>query len=87
MGILFISRNAFAKLFSDDPCVVELTAQVMPYVALSRVTDGLNGSCSDCLRGMGRHKAGAAINLISYYLIALPLGIWLSRHGSGFVGL
>jgi MATE family multidrug resistance protein len=45
------------------------------------------GSCGGALRGMGRQHTGAAVNLVSYYFGALPLGIWLAFHGYGLVGL
>lgn len=92
MGILVLivllgTRNHFAKIFNDDERVVKLTAQVLPYVALFQIADGLNGSCGGSLRGMGRQHIGAAVNLVSYYCGALPLGIWLAFHGWGLVGL
>ena len=36
---------------------------------------------------MGRQHIGAAVNLVSYYCGALPLGIWLAFHGWGLAGL
>src|ERR1700743_2508532 len=50
-------------------------------------TDGLNGSCGGAQRGMGRQHIGAAVNLLSYYCGALPLGIYLAFHGWGLAGL
>ena len=81
------SRNHFAKLFNSDPRVVELTAEVIPYVALFQIADGLNGSCGGSLRGMGRQHIGAAVNIVSYYCLALPLGIYLAFHGWRLPGL
>lgn len=59
----------------------------MPFVALSQIADGMNGSCGGSLRGMGRQHVGAAINLVSYYCFALPLGVYLALHGWGLKGL
>ena len=87
LAILMGTRNNFAKIFNDDKDVVELTAQVLPYVALFQIADGLNGSCGGALRGMGRQHIGAAVNIVSYYCIALPLGIWLAFHGWRLAGL
>lgn len=87
LSVLMISRNHFAKIFNDDERVVRLTAEVLPYVALFQIADGLNGSCGGSLRGMGRQHVGAAVNLISYYCGALPLGVWLAFHGWGLKGL
>lgn len=87
LAILMGTRNVFAKIFNNDPEVVQLTAKVLPYVALFQIADGLNGSCGGALRGMGRQHIGAAVNIISYYCGALPLGIWLAFHGWGLKGL
>lgn len=85
--VLMASRSKFAYLFNNDPEVVRLTADVLPYVALFQIADGLNGSCGGALRGMGRQHIGAAVNIISYYCGALPLGIYLAFHGWGLAGL
>ena len=87
LAILLGTRQHFAKIFNDDPDVVELTAQVLPAVALFQIADGLNNSCGGSLRGMGRQHIGAAVNIVSYYCSALPLGIWLAFHGWGLGGL
>jgi MATE family multidrug resistance protein len=36
-------KDTFALIFNKDPEVVRLTAQVIPYVALFQIADGLNG--------------------------------------------
>ncbi|KAF7173594.1 hypothetical protein CNMCM5623_005855 [Aspergillus felis] len=87
LAVLMGTRNDFARIFNDDEGVVQLTAEVLPYVALFQIADGLNGSCGGSLRGMGRQHVGAMVNLVSYYCGALPLGIWLAFHGWGLKGL
>lgn len=87
LAVLMGVKDFYAKIFNDDMDVVRLTAEVMPYVALFQIADGLNGSCGGSLRGMGRQHIGAAVNLVSYYMGALPLGIWLAFHGWGLAGL
>lgn len=87
LAILLGTRKNFAKIFNDDADVVKLTADVLPFVALFQIADGLNGSCGGSLRGMGRQHIGAAINIVTYYVGALPLGIYLAFHGWGLQGL
>ncbi|KAI5837174.1 mate-domain-containing protein [Morchella snyderi] len=87
MIIMLSVKDVYARIFSDDVDVIKLTAEVMPLVALFQIADGLNGSCGGALRGMGRQHVGAAVNLVSYYLGALPLGIWLAFGGWGLKGL
>lgn len=87
MAALLAGRHAFGRLFNDDARVVGLVADVMPWVALFQIADGLNGSCGGVLRGMARQWVGALVNLLSYYGAALPVGIWLAFHGWGLQGL
>ena len=87
LAILMVSKDHFAKIFNNDADVVKLTAEVLPFVALFQIADGLNGSCGGCLRGMGRQHLGAAVNIVSYYCGALPMGIYLAFHGWGLEGL
>jgi len=87
LAILMGVKDFYAKIFNDDEDVVRLTAEVMPYVALFQIADGLNGSCGGSLRGMGRQHIGAVVNIVSYYCGALPLGIYLAFHGWGLAGL
>lgn len=87
LAVLMGSRNVFGRLFNDDERVVRLVAQVMPFVALFQIADGLNGSCGGVLRGMGRQWVGALVNIVSYYCGALPGGIYLAFHGWGLQGL
>ncbi|KAJ5672908.1 transporter [Penicillium longicatenatum] len=88
LAILMGTRDHFAKIFNNDPQVIDLTSEIIPYVALFQIADGINGACGGVLRGMGRQHLGAAVNLVSYYCFALPLGIWLAfQHGWGLKGL
>lgn len=87
LAVLMGVKDFYAKIFNDDADVVKLTAEVMPYVALFQIADGLNGSCGGALRGMGRQHIGAMVNIVSYYCGALPLGIYLAFHGWGLGGL
>lgn len=87
LALLMATRTVFGRLFNDDARVVALVADVMPFVALFQIADGLNGSCGGVLRGMGRQWVGALVNLVSYYGGALPAGIYLAFHGWGLAGL
>ncbi|KAL1842346.1 hypothetical protein VTJ49DRAFT_5514 [Mycothermus thermophilus] len=87
LTILMATRNVIGGLFNDDKHVIRLVSDIMPYVALFQIADGLNGSCGGALRGMGRQWVGALVNMVSYYGGALPGGIYLAFHGWGLAGL
>lgn len=59
----------------------------MPYVATFQIADGLAQANGGCLRGMGGQHIGACVNLVAYYVMALPVGIYLAFHGWGLAGL
>lgn len=85
--VLMSTKDVFGRIFNDDERVVKLVSEVMPFVALFQIADGLNGSCGGVLRGMGRQWVGALVNIVSYYCGALPGGIYLAFHGWGLAGL
>lgn len=85
--ILLANRDHFAKIFNRDERVVKMTAEILPFVALFQIADGLTQSCGGSLRGMGRQHIGAGVNIVAYYCGALPLGISLAFHGWGLKGL
>ncbi|KAI5457586.1 mate-domain-containing protein [Mariannaea sp. PMI_226] len=87
LTVLMATRNVFGGLFNSDQRVIDLVAEIMPYIALFQIADGLNGSCGGALRGMGRQWIGALVNCISYYGGALPAGVYLAFHGWGLSGL
>lgn len=88
MIIMLITRQSFGYLFSDEEVVVDLVADVLPWVAAFQIADGVAGSCGGSLRGMGNQHLGAVVNLVSYYILALPLGIYLAfQHNLGLAGL
>jgi len=87
LAVLMGTKDVFGKLFNDDERVIKLVGDVMPFVALFQIADGLNGSCGGVLRGMGRQWVGALVNLVSYYGGALPMGIYLAFHDWGLGGL
>ncbi|KAI9327583.1 putative MATE efflux family protein subfamily [Zopfochytrium polystomum] len=81
-------RESFGYLFSDDGEVASVVSRVMPWVAMFQVADGLAASCGGSLRGMGRQHVGAQVNLVAYYVVALPAGFVLAfRLGAGLEGL
>lgn len=87
LAVLMSTKDVFGRIFNDDERVVQLVSEVMPYVALFQIADGLNGSCGGSLRGMGRQWVGALVNIVSYYGAALPAGIYLAFNGWGLTGL
>ncbi|KAI9148598.1 ethionine resistance protein [Blastocladiella emersonii ATCC 22665] len=92
---LMVFRHDWGRIFNNNENVIKLVASVLPVCALFQFADG--GVCvvGGILRGCGKQKIGALLNLVSYYLIGLPaallftftfdlglLGIWLGLAGT-----
>lgn len=71
-------RFKLPLLFTDDEEVIDLIAHVLPIVAIMQVFDGLSAGAHGLLRGVGKQSIGGPANLISYYVISLPISLGLA---------
>lgn len=71
--LLWSFRYQVARLFTGDEEVVLMVAGIMPLVAVMQIFDGLAAMAHGLLRGIGRQHFGGYANLITYYLVALPI--------------
>ncbi|XP_057464800.1 LOW QUALITY PROTEIN: protein DETOXIFICATION 16-like [Actinidia eriantha] len=74
-AILILIRNIWGYAYSNEVEVVRYVASMMPILAISNFMDGLQSVLSGSVRGCGRQKAGAFINLGSYYLVGIPCAL------------
>lgn len=82
------TRNVYGYLFTSDPDVVSRVASILPMCALFQIADSAAGVCGGVVRGLGRQKIAAILNLVAYYLIALPLAYVLTfKLGWGLHGI
>ncbi|EFY93500.1 hypothetical protein J3458_002075 [Metarhizium acridum] len=65
-------------LFTNDPEVIKIVASVLPLVAVMQLFDGLGAGAHGLLRGIGKQSIGGPANLISYYVISLPISLGLA---------
>ncbi|WPK26603.1 hypothetical protein PUMCH_003961 [Australozyma saopauloensis] len=75
---LYIFQMPIAELFTKDPKVIEIIHDIMWLVALMQISDSMNANSAGCLRGQGQTKIGGIVNLVSYYVIGIPMSIYLS---------
>ena len=86
--LLVVCRNGLGWLFSDDAEVIALTAVAVPPLAASLIGEGANTVLAGVLRGCGRQKLGAIVNLIMYWVVGLPFAAALAFKGHlGALGL
>ena len=70
-------RFDWGRLFSDDLEVIALSAQLLPLCALFNLADSINTITAGILRGQGQQHIGGILNIIGYYVVAIPLGLIL----------
>jgi len=87
-AMFMIFRNHWGKLFNNDPEVINLVSSILPLVSLFQLMDGLAAVVSGILRAQGRQATGAVLNLVSYYIMGIPMGIYLAfKQGMNLSGL
>ncbi|KAL6646847.1 hypothetical protein ACP70R_015541 [Stipagrostis hirtigluma subsp. patula] len=70
--VMVLARNLLGYAYTNDEEVVKYTAKMMPILAVSFLFQGLESVLSGVIRGSGRQKLGAFINLVSYYIVGIP---------------
>jgi MATE family, multidrug efflux pump len=92
--VLLVTGSTIPALFFadlTDPEVVEvlaLTATIIPIAAAFQVFDGTQVVGCGILRAQGQTVPAAVINLVGYWVLALPIGWWMTfRLGLGLVGI
>lgn len=78
--VVFFFRHIWSRVFTKDKNVTAISDVILILVAINQLADGLNVAGSGLLRGQGRQKMGSVLNMISYYVISLPLGFFLAFH-------
>ncbi|CAO3639392.1 unnamed protein product [Cunninghamella blakesleeana] len=75
--LLFLFKNQWGYLFTDDSQVIEKVSHILPIVAIFVIADNIAGVADGILNGMGLQKIGSWFNLVAYYLTSLPIGFYL----------
>ena len=77
-----------ARIYTADPAVIRMSVTLMAIAAGFQLFDGCQVVVSGALRGAGNTRAPMWCNLLFYWFVGLPLGIWLCfRAGWGAAGL
>ncbi|XP_062232079.1 protein DETOXIFICATION 10-like isoform X1 [Phragmites australis] len=84
---LLASQHILGYAYSSDKEVVTYVNAMVPFVCVSVAADSLQGVLSGIARGCGWQHLGAYVNLGSFYLVGIPvalfLGFVLKMEGKG----
>ncbi|MEX0798481.1 MAG: MATE family efflux transporter, partial [Bacteriovoracaceae bacterium] len=79
---------AIMSLASSDSTVVELGVRLLFVVALFQIVDGLQVVLAGILRGLERAVQTSAMVFVGYWMLGIPLGVYLAfQKGIGVMGL
>jgi MATE family multidrug resistance protein len=86
--VLIIIPRQIAHLFTPDPGVIAAATPLLLIAAGFQFFDGVQVTATGALRGAGNTTAPFITQFISYWIIGMPLGIWLGfHHKLGAAGL
>lgn len=77
---MFFWRGEIAHLFSKDTEVQTLAISLLFYAMVYQIFDAWQVSIAGVLRGIQDTKTPMLITLFCYWIVALPLGIYLVRY-------
>ncbi|KAL9328676.1 hypothetical protein ACSQ67_003679 [Phaseolus vulgaris] len=81
-------RHVWASMFTRDAEIIALTATVLPIIGLCELGNCPQTTVCGVLRGTARPKLGANINLGCFYIVGMPIAVWLGFFaGFDFKGL
>jgi MATE family multidrug resistance protein len=88
-AVLFlVFPESLARLYSRDLEVIAIAAALIPIAGVFQVFDGLQAVAAGVLRGVGDTRGPMLINLLGYWVLGLPLSIYLGFvAGLGPAGL
>jgi MATE family, multidrug efflux pump len=96
-GVAFMSGTALlfltvpgplARVFTNDATVVAIASLLIPVAGVFQVFDGIQAVAAGVLRGIGDTRAPMVAMLAGYWLIGLPVSLYLGfRTSAGPTGL
>jgi MATE family multidrug resistance protein len=86
--VLLVAPGLIARIYTTDAAVIAIAIVLIPLAGFFQVFDGMQVVCGGILRGLGDTHSPLVANIVGFWVLGLPLGIWLGlRLGYGPAGL
>ncbi len=76
--VLIAVSDKFGKLFSSDESVSSLISNLLPLSCIFMMGDAIQANSGGALRGLGKQRLLLILNIIGFWLLALPCGALLT---------
>ena len=80
MLVLWLARAWIIHAYNDNPLVFEIAFGLVLYAVAYQIMDAWQVAAAGCLRGMQDTQAPMWMTFIAYWLIAFPIGVYLTRY-------
>ncbi len=74
--LMWCGRGLIARAYINDPETVLVAAGFLAIAAVFQVADATQAIGFGVLRGLGDTRVPTTFNIVAYWLVGLPLGIW-----------
>lgn len=86
--VLLLVPRIIGSAYTGDPVTLALAAQLLPVAGCFQLSDGTQAVTAGILRGAGDTRVPMLVNLGGFWVLGIPLGLWLGFSTSlGPVGL
>lgn len=77
-AILLVLPTTIAALYSSDPAVQAGVVSLLAFAAMFQLSDGIQVAANGALRGLHDTRIPAAITLVAYWGVGMPVGLLLA---------
>jgi len=85
---MFLFPELIVSMYTDDPLVAPLAVSLLFYAAIFQYSDGIQICAAGALRGYKDTRAPMVYTIISFWLVGMPLGYYLTFNaGMGPAGM
>lgn len=80
MFILWFARPYIVQAYTHDIAVQHIAVSLVAFAVMYQLMDAWQVTASGCLRGLQQTKAPMIMTFVAYWLIAFPIGLYLTRY-------
>lgn len=85
---LLLGSQHIARLYTSNPDVIALTAQLLVLGAIFQISDGIQVAANGALRGLKDTRIPMLMTAVAYWVVGMPFGVWLTfSHDLGARGM